>query len=498
MKKVFNLKTLILALSLALIFSVAAFAADGADENPSPDIVIYNVTYGETFNLRAAVADESVPSGATVSVKVYGEYPTDSSEVLDEFTLTRTQLKQFDNAYFYVGTSNRAVSASALGTKFFMQAEYEAEGETVLGAVAEYSVAEYLYEKLYFEDYVSKTAEDGDDYVRKTFYEGILAFGAGAQHLVLDVAPEYYMDELSYCVVEDGTVNGKKAALTAPETTLTVAYTGSEDVSLLASWIYTSLEGGETEELPVNDDKTLTLAAPAEAFKLTPVFKNPYLITFENGSIAKNDVLNDAGTVIYSNVPANGLTAGVVANPQDATDNVFQIVGTPASNQHFRLGFASGTNTTGDTYTFEADMYISSVDGSGNKVTGNENFGYIDFRTGNVYAVNLYYNKNADGVNVKSNASDKGYDNIANLPVDQWFNFKMIAVTYTVDGVKTLDSYFYVNGNLVGSQTEVKNFGGSALSTLDATALNIKLNKDIYTNMYLDDVIFFRTQSEGN
>ena len=495
MKKVFNLKTLILALSLALIFSIAAFAADGADENPSPDIVIYNVTYGETFNLRAAVADESVPSGATVSVKVYGEYPTDSSEVLDEFTLTRTQLKQFDNAYFYVGTSNRAVSASALGAKFFMQAEYEAEGETVLGAVAEYSVAEYLYEKLYFEGYASKTAEDGDDYVRKTFYEGILAFGAGAQHLVLDVAPEYYMDALSYCVVENGLVNGKKAALTDPEEALTITYTGDEDVSLLASWIYTSLEGGETEELPVNEDKTLTLTAPAEAFKLTPVIRNPHLITVEDSTVT-----NEAGSVTLSNTPANGLIAGIVANPEDAADKVYQIVGTPASNQHFRLTFASGTNTAGDTYTFEADMYISSVDGSGNKVTGNENFGYIDFRSGNVYAVNLYYNANADGINVKSNVkgADGEYSNIAALPIDRWFTFKMVAVTSTVGGVKTVDAYLYVDGKLVGSQEGLTKFGGSNLSTLDATALNIKLNKDIYTNMYLDDVIFSRTQSEGN
>ena len=490
MKKYFNLKALILALSLLLVFGVTVFATEDASTTPSPDIAIYNVKYGDTFKLQVAVKDASVPAGEIVTVKVYGEYPTEDSEVLDSFTLTRTAIAQFDGAYFYVGTSNRAVSASALATEFYMQAQYGEDEATVKGDVAKYSVAEYLYEKLYLENYVAKTVEDGKDYIRKTFYEGILAFGAGAQHLFDNAAPEYYMDKLSYCVVEDGTVNGKGALLANPETELTITYAGKENVKYLTSWIYTSLEGGESAEYAVNENKLLTIAAPAEAFKLTPVFKNPYVMNFENGSTT-----DEAETLYISNTPANGLTAGIVADPLNAGNMVYGIIGTPKSNQHFRVSFASGTNTTGDTYTFETKMYISSNTAGGE---GTKNFGYIDFRSGNVYAVNLYTSADASRVNIQSNVKDANgkYNNVAWMPIGEWFTFKMVTKTYVVDGVKTVDTFFYVNGQSVGSQIGVTNFGSSALSTFDATALNIKLNSGFAIEMYLDDLTFTRTQSE--
>ena len=490
MKKILTPKALILVLSLILTFSVIAFATEESTTAPTPDIVIYNVKYGDTFKLQVAVKDESVPAGETVSVNVYGEYPTENSVVLDTFTLTRTVIEQFNGAYFYVGTSNRAVSASALATEFYMQAQYGEGDDTVKGNVAKYSVAEYLYEKLYLENYTSKTEDDGKDYIRKTFYEGILAFGAGAQHLFGNTAPEYYMDKLSYCIVKDGTVNGKGALLTNPETELTITYTGKENVKYLTSWIYTSLEGGESKEYAVDENKLLTIAAPAEAFKLTPVFKNPYVMNFENGSTT-----DEAETLYISNIPGNGLTAGIVADPLNEGNMVYGIIGNPKSNQHFRVSFTSGTNNTGDTYTFETKMYISANTAGGE---GTKNFGYIDFRSGNVYAVNLYTSADASRVNIQSNVKDANgkYNNVAWMPIGEWFTFKMVTKTYTVDGVKTLDTFFYVNGQSVGSQTGVTNFGSSALSTFDATALNIKLNSGFAIEMYLDDLTFTRTQSE--
>ena len=487
MKRIISIKALVLALLVVCAFGLTVFATE---EAPSPDIVSYNVSYSDTFKLQVAIKDSSVPENVSVSVKVYDETPTKDSIVLDEFALTKTAIAQFDNAYFYVGKTNSAVAASALATEFYMQAEYKLNGETVKGNVVKYSVAEYLYEKLYFENYVSKTEADGKDYIRKTFYEGILAFGVGAQHLVLDEAPEYFMNELSYAIVEDGKIDGKSTTLSNPGTELKVTYAGDKSTSLLYSWILTGLESGETEELLVAADKTLTVNAPAEAFKLTPVFKNPYVMNFENGALT-----DEAKTLSITSTPASGITAGITTNPTDAADSVYQLVGTPASNQHFRVDFASGTNTTGNTYTFEAEMYISSTDANGNKVAGKENFGYIDFRSGNVYAVNLHYNAEANGINVKSNVKEDGeYKNVAALPIDTWFTFKMVAVTYTVDGVKTVDAYIYADDKLVGCQEGVTMFGGSSLATLDATAVNIKLNKNIPVKMYLDDLTFTRTQ----
>ncbi|MBQ8583584.1 MAG: hypothetical protein IJ488_03125 [Clostridia bacterium] len=495
MKKAFNLKSIILILSLALVFTVGAISVFAEEESVSPDIEIYNVTYGDTFRLKVAVPEANVPEGKTVTVKVYSESPTEASTALDEFTLEKTYLTQFE-ANYYVGTANRSVAASALGTEFYMQAEYDEGGEAVKGEAVKYSIAEYLYEKLYLENYVSKTEEDGEDYVRKTFYEGILAFGTGAQKLFLDTAPEHCMDALSYCVVEDGTVNGKTALLSNPGTALTVTYTGG-DSSLLYAWTYTSLEGGDIRELTVDGNKSLTLEAPQEAFKLTPVFKNPNLITFEDGALTVGGKANESGSLVFSNAPANGLTSGIVENPKDASDSVYRIVGTPNSNQHFRVGFASGTNTAGDTYTFEADMYISSYLADGTtKVTANTNFGYIDFRSENLYAVNLYSNANSDGINIKSNAKvDGAYPNVGSMPVDEWFTFKMVTKYYDNEGIATVDTYFYVNEREVGGQLGVTVFGSNGAISKDATALNIKLNSGCYVDMYLDNIIFTRTDS---
>ena len=489
MKNVFGIKAAVLVLSLLLVFGIAVFASEGDAVNPTPDIVSYNICYGETFKLQVAVKDESVPAGSTVTVNVYAEYPDEDSAVLDTFPLTRTAIEQL-GGYFYVGTNNRAVSASALGTEFYMQAQYGEGDAVVKGNIVKYSVAEYLYEKLYLENFVSKTEADGKDYIRKTFYEGILAFGAGAQHLVLDEAPEYYMDKLSYCIVDDGTVNGKKALLANPGTELTVTYSGTENLLYLSAWNYVSLEGGNTVEYAVDANKSLTIAAPAEAFKLVPVFRNPYVMSFEGGSTT-----DEANTLYISNTPANGLTAGIVEDPLNPGNMVYGIVGTPKSNQHFRVSFTSGTNTTGDTYTFETKMYISKNTAGGEAT---KNFGYIDFRSGNVYAVNLYTSGDASKVNIQSNVKDDNgkYNNVAWMPLGEWFTFKMVTKTYIVDGVKTLDTFFYVNGQSVGSQLGVTNFGSADLSTFDATALNIKLNQNFAIEMYLDDLTFTRTQSE--
>ena len=146
-------------------------------------------------------------------------------------------------------------------------------------------------------------------------------------------------------------------------------------------------------------------------------------------------------------------------------------------------------------YTFETKMYISNKTSDGQ---GTQNFGYIDFRSGNLYAVNLYTSADATKVNIQSNVKDANgkSSNVAWMPIGEWFTFKMVTKTYTVNGVKTLDTFFYVNGQSVGSQIGVTNFGSSALSTFDATALNIKLNSGQVIEMYLDDLTFTRTQSE--
>ena len=503
--KIFNSKIIVLLLSLTIAFGICALTIGAQDtENPSPDIVKYNVEYDETFKLMVAVEDASVPEGATVTVKVYTEAPADTTEPVDTFTLTRKSLEQFAGAYYYTGTTNYDVPAKALGTDLYMQAEYTVDGTTVYGSVVKYSIAEYLYEKLYYNDYISKTASDGQDYRRKTFYQGILAFGAGAQTLFLkegEVAPTYLMDALSYVIVENGTVNGEEKLLCDPETSLEILCTAEKTP---VGWTLTNLNSGEVTEYTADADGKLAIAAPTEPVKLTPVFTNPNAITFEY-----NATVSESGTISVTNNPANGLTAGIVANPEDTSDSVYQIVGTPNSNQHFRVGFATGTNTAGDTYTFEADMYISSYLADGEtKVTANSNFGYIDFRSDNLYAVNLYYNANSDGINIKSN--NGVYNNVGAMPVDEWFTFKMVTKYYENDGVVTVDTYFYVNGKEVGSQRGVTTFGSAGAISKDATALNIKINKEstvedtvtgtetvvaTYVNMYLDDIIFTRTDS---
>lgn len=491
MKKLFNSKAIVLVLSLVLIFSAMAFIISANEEAPSPDIVKYNVYYSDTFKLMVAVEDANIPAGATASVKVYNEAPTATSTAIDQFSLTRTSIDQFDGAYFYTGTTNRSVSAAAMATEFYMQAEYTLDGKVVKGNVVKYSVAEYLYEKLYLQDFVSKTEEDGDDYIRKTFYEGILAFGVGAQHLVLETKPQFFMDELSYCIVDNGTVNRKATLLANPETELTIAYTGTNSINLLYSWNYIGLESGENTEYLVDADKTLTLAAPSEAFKLVPVFKNPYLVNFEN-----NSVVDEGGSLTNSSSPTNA-THGIVANPKDATDSVYQVVGTPSGNTHLRYTFAEG-NDTGNTFTLEVDMYISSTV-NGATVPDTSNLVCIDFRLPNLYQINLNYNANSDGVNVQSNVKDENgnYNNFAALPVDRWFTFKMVVVTSEVNGVVSVDSDIYVDGDRVGGQSGITKFGSSSLtsSSLDATTVNFKFIGNVPVNMYLDDLSFTRTES---
>ena len=230
-------KIAVLVLSLALLMgAVVAVSASAADE---PEIFAQNVIYGDKISIVYAVDTTLEAANAgEVKVKYYWE---DAPEALyDAVLLDTTDTKNLCEGkptFATTGVAPKELGKVAYATTYTGDAPAaDAEWKT-------YSVAEYLYDRLYKDGYVNYDEGDGVDYNRKSAYEALLDLGANLQ-LVLgyntnELATDY---TYAYTTNADVTINGKRAAFDVAS--VNAVYSG--DLAHVG-WTITDLEGNETE-----------------------------------------------------------------------------------------------------------------------------------------------------------------------------------------------------------------------------------------------------------
>ena len=143
------------------------------------EILSKNAEYGSKTYLYYAVPVSDI----LVEDQAYGNvwlnvYNADGSLAFKQYPEAEL-VKVWGEACFIFKT--HGVPAKELNTVEKVEVE-TASGKK--SAIESYSVEEYLYERLYKEDFAAKTEADGKDYIRRNLYYNLLKYGAIAQQLL--------------------------------------------------------------------------------------------------------------------------------------------------------------------------------------------------------------------------------------------------------------------------------------------------------------------------
>ena len=204
MKKT-NVKRIVL-FALASLLLIAAFAALGvsaADEaTPNAEIVSNNLYYGDTLRLVYAVYTENA-EGYDLSVDIYDdEYnwictavngASFDEQIGDAATIDGKQCRVF--------VMPAGVPAQDINKKYTAVPKLTKGSETIECEAREYSVLEYLYERLF----VTEDVEDA----KKDMYRKLISY-ADVADTILDGTPEgERISDYTYVCVKDGTIDGQ-------------------------------------------------------------------------------------------------------------------------------------------------------------------------------------------------------------------------------------------------------------------------------------------------
>ncbi|MBO5316311.1 MAG: hypothetical protein J6B48_07785, partial [Clostridia bacterium] len=296
----------------------------------------------------------------------------------------------------------------------------------------EYSVAEYLYSRLYKDDFINKTESDGKDYKRKVHYENMMAYGAGAQDLLNE--GEALITEYTYVYFpnNDGTVNGNASGLFLSGESVTVNYTGQR--SEINGWYSAGSTGREA--LTLGENNTLTVT------KTTVMSLTPWIYDFVDLTTIYSYATDSSDNSISVDTAA--------ANPTNSSDTAMKVVcANHQSNAALRNEIEPvAINSTANRYVFETDIYLSSDDFSASAQLFGVDLMAVD-KTQPVTGVFLGYSNGkmllrAEKSNISgATASVTLVEDFAAL--DTWFNLK-VCYTFNEDAVYC---ELYIDGELL-------------------------------------------------
>ena len=171
------MKKIAFVLTIALMFAAVLCLSVNADsEVKTPEIISQNVQYDDTFNLMYAV-DASTVNLAPVTLNLYYDDPAEGSQIIRSYTASSPTTIKINGVSVsaYVFTTE-GVSSKYLCNNFYVQAVDSANAKS---EVVRYSVAEYMYERLYGEGQnITKN--------QKELYESVITFAAKAQQVLIN------------------------------------------------------------------------------------------------------------------------------------------------------------------------------------------------------------------------------------------------------------------------------------------------------------------------
>ncbi len=275
---------LVLSVALAAVLVIVASAdeSDGGTEGSNtettyvPQIVSKNLSYAEYLYMYFAVPYSNMPAGATLKLNLYSVVPTEGVEPVHTATSFEIQtIKSIgaDPADLYCVFVSQGIPAHAMGDYIYAQPVLTNGEAVTTGAVEKYSVAEYLYDRLYTHDFISKTEADKEDFDRKELYISLLEYGAAAQiHFAEKGTTPTPVTELVYYNFKEARVSDNSGFATAGETA-TIAHDGTAHPHANhVGWTVISYDADNNKTETVYSETTIEITYAAKATIVVPKF----------------------------------------------------------------------------------------------------------------------------------------------------------------------------------------------------------------------------------
>ena len=273
MKKM-NVKRIIF-LALAMVLMVAAFATfsvSASDEaTPKVEIITNNVYYGDTLRLMYGVYTENA-EGYDLSLDIYdNDYnficTTVVAHTFDE-QIPETYVKDGKECQLFVATAG--VPAQDINKVYYAVAKLTKGDEVIESDSYEYSVLEYLFERLLITENVEPE--------KKEMYRALLSY-ADIADKVLDGTPEGdRISDYTYVYVKNGTIDGNssKGVFKVGDVVSGADFEASIDIPSDASlsWqieTYDIIKGNLVDSKLVSDNDIGEIELAKEALIVTPV-----------------------------------------------------------------------------------------------------------------------------------------------------------------------------------------------------------------------------------
>ncbi len=484
-------KICLLTIALAMLITAIVGISVHADDAPeAPKIVSKNVSYEGALHLYYAIPVTDAVTADNTVVNVYKTNPdTDASaELIGTYSGEAEYIEVLGGNFIVVRTGG----VPAKNIADYAYAQPVSGG--VVGNVVRYSVAEYLYERLYVADNCTP--------VQRNLYNSTLQYGIDAQAALAPDATNKITD-YNYVYAKDATIDaeGNFSGLYLDGETLTLTCTAE---GILEGWKLKTL--GDNGEFAESTQTSNTLTVNATTIISPDIFvRENKGETFDKAfkdSAYENVLLPNAADYKYSDsIYANKGTSaehaqvmfGVVEDPTDATNRVLRLTkdSTTSTNFSNNLYVTAPSTTTFDTFVFESDFYFDYYDKTGkwDKVM------QIDLMNGSTIGASILLSPLGDGGNNETDiavrvlnadsTSPTIYESVNGVKAEcSWFN---VRVEYQILDAATssTETRVYINGTLV----KTVNYVNNATPQLNITRANVHTGYPMCGEFYMDNVV---------
>ena len=248
-------KIILLALSVAVLVGCALAFSVSAAEEENDGIVLKNLYYDEKVAILFAVdATVGQAENGDVTVEYYWDDATDDVKQATYYPDDGTLGTDYP---VFITEGLAAKELGKLAHVTFTDASGAKHEET-------YSVAEYLYKRLYVDGFAAKTEADGKDYNRKLLYQNLLNYGEQAQ-LVFDYKTDKLLNNYSIAYTTSELINLAGKSYVFGHGAISVEGTVIGE-GTIAGWTVTDLVNGGSSE---SENVVLSLTG---AYQVEPIF----------------------------------------------------------------------------------------------------------------------------------------------------------------------------------------------------------------------------------
>ncbi len=491
MKNKISFKLVSFLLAVILCLSAACTTALAAEEPVAaeakkPEIISQNVMYGGNFSLMFAV-DASTVSGDTVTLRVYDAEPADGSKALWSKTISSAEQTTSINGTPCFVFTTPGVAAKDMDKNYYVVAE----SAGVESDVKKYSVAKYLYERLYGDQVAFGTS--ALEKAQAKLYFSTLEFGKNAQDLLFNYDEDTTNDRTTFvtdlCYVTVNSKNGIKGTLNNGESAILVK--NGESVSVGSSTIkfngknyaagefeVQSISGSEIVSTSTLSGNTVVATShliidPTRFFSVTD---EPAPETFEG--------METVDTTVYSQTNMDSL-AVVGVDGESRLKYSFS----SGSNMHYAYFRLASASKDALMLVWEGDVDFDNIvkDGIAAGETVNN-------------AVRIVVGSTAFNIHVTTtglscyDTPDNWYGTIS-TSTDHKAHIR-IEYFETVDstGAKVFDTNFYVDGDLKTPSGAKKYVAYSDAYSVDSvTNVQFRSDSTVGGEYYFDNVKIFKT-----